>query len=450
MRSAMFSSVVALAATSCFSTSTLPLRPEAGVGQSLAWPLETKSAQVANVAGAEAPCATLARTIALRHPQLRAARARANGALARARAAAAPEPPHASVEVWDFPIGAPAEADREGMYMLGVSQAFEPLGAREALSRAEAEEARATGEELSETAREVWAEAARACTAWSTATALRTQLMAHRRLLVELREAMLTRYQAGGETLGMVARADAELAAGDRHVAEAEEEVAVSRDVLEALADGQVPLPGTAPGQAEARELLALESLLAVANASRGSLKGAQARRRSAVARAEAADAEANAPSMTVRGTYMQSPASRPGLGLMFEMSLPWLWGPGRARQDVARHDVAATEAEFASTQRAIRLEVTRAAGQVRALSRSLAVLIEREIPAAQRALEAERATLAAGEFNLTSWIQAAHALRQAHVDEARVRGALASAWIELESSVGKTVAPLGAERQQP
>jgi len=333
--------------------------------------------------------------------------------------------------------------------MVGVGQEFPPHGARDGLSRSQAEEARAASAELREVTREVWAEVARACTSWSAAEALRDRLASHRALLAEMSEAMLARYETGGETLGVVTRADAELAAAERHVAEAEEEVAVARANLLALAGEDVSLPADPPPLPRPRAQLELEPLVELA-ASRGSLEVAQAGRRSAQAQADAAVAEAKWPTFEVRATYMQTPSMRPGLGAMVAMSLPWLWGGGSHRREAARFETEAAGADAASAIRAVRVEVTRAAGQVRALSRALELLTEREIPAARQALEAERAALAAGDFNLASWIQAAHALREAHVDEARMRGALGGAWIDLESSVGRPLPEVTTTEEEP
>lgn len=437
--------VVALSTTGCLSTTTVQARRDAEAG--LARPPWTGGAAPPQATGSSATadvstCEGLARTIVASHPRLRAARARARAALARSRAEGSLPPPHASIEVWDFPIGDPSRADREGMYMLGVGQEFPAPGARDNRSLAEAEEARVALAELSDAGRELWAQARHACANWSAAEAVRSRLSSYRALLGESREAMIARYQTGGETLGIVSRADAELAAADRHVAEAEEEVLVARATLSALAGEEVAIPPSIPALETTNTAVDLDRLLALALSSRGDVSAADARRRSADARAAAATAEANAPSFEVRATYMQTPSMRAGLGAMFSMSLPWLWGGASDRRDSAQHEVEAARADASDVNRTVRVEVTRAAGQLRALGRALEILVEREIPAAQRALEAERAGLVAGDFNLASWIQAAHALREAHVDEARVRGALEHTRIDLEMSVGRPLAP--------
>jgi outer membrane protein TolC len=93
------------------------------------------------------------------------------------------------------------------------------------------------------------------------------------------------------------------------------------------------------------------------------------------------------------------------------------------------------------------RVEVVQAAGRVKALRRSLAVLRERELPAAERAVAAERASLGSGGFDLAGWLQAATALRVARVDEARMQGDIEHAVVDFDASVGRPLA--GARREE-
>ncbi len=188
--------------------------------------------------------------------------------------------------------------------------------------------------------------------------------------------------------------------------------------------------------------------LTAVALTERGDVNAAKSRQNAAAARLDAVETEANTPSFEVRATYMQTPGMRPGLGAMVGMSLPWLWGGGGDRKDGARHEFEAAAADSEVTRRMAKVEVARAAGRLRALRRSLAVLREREIPAAERAIEAERAMLGSAGFELSAWIQAATALRTARVDEARMRGEIEHAFVDLEASVGRTLEQVEQQRR--
>src|SRR5688572_18226759 len=81
-------------------------------------------------------CAALAEAITRSHPALRAAQHRARAATLRSDSEGSLPPPMLSFEIWDFPIGAPSRADREGMYMVGLGQEF-PGGGRSDRARAE-------------------------------------------------------------------------------------------------------------------------------------------------------------------------------------------------------------------------------------------------------------------------------------------------------------------------
>jgi outer membrane protein TolC len=395
--------------------------------------------------GASPSCEDLADRIALSHPALRAARFRAAAAAQRSHAESSLPPPTASFEIWDFPIGAPSRADREGMYMFGLGQEF-PGGGRTERSRAEQEmarEARAEGDDLG---RRLRAESAHACVAWSVAEAVRARLVDHRRLIEQVRDAALVSYRGSAGGLGAVARADAELAAAERRIAETEAESETARATLAALADDDVKLPGTAPELPPGERDASDRAVNASGGTTRGDVSAARARQAAAAARLEAASSEASTPSFEVRATYMQTPGERPGLGAMLGMSLPWLWGGGGERETGARHELEAASADADAVRRAARVEVAQASGRVRALRRSLAVLRERELPAAERAVAAERASLGSGGFDLAAWLQSANALRVARVDEARMQGEIEHAVVDFAASVGR---PLAAPRRE-
>lgn len=402
----------------------------------LCWSSEA-SAAPNEAAANRTSCAAFAEAIARSHPMPRAARARANAAVERSHAESSLPPPMASVEVWDFPIGDPSLADSEGMYMFGLGQEF-PGGGRSDRARAEeqmAHEARAEG---ADAIRRLKAEAAHACVSWAVAETVRARLVEHRRLLEQVREAALVGYRGSAGGLGAVARADAELASADRRIVESEAELETARTTLAAFAGPDIPLPSNAPALSGRGETPDAAKLTQIALATRGDIAAAQARKGSASARADAASSEASTPSFEVKATYMQTPGMRAGLGAMVGMSLPWLWGGGSSRRDGARHDFEAAAAEAESARRTARAEVAQAAGRVRALRRSLAVLREREIPAAERAVEAGRASLGSGGFDLSAWLEAASVLRAARVDEARTAGEIEHAFVDLEASVGR------------
>lgn len=447
-----FVCAVALAAVGCASTATEQTRRQ--VQTALAQAAAKGDDVAVEATGHPAPastasCEALAGRVAASHPRVMAGHARARASLSRSRSAGALPPPRASLEVWDFPIGAPGRAEREGMYMLGVAQELPAAGARDGRARAEVLEAEMALADAAVARREVWGEVMAACVDWSAAEAVRVGLLGHRQLLVDMREAVLSGYRGGADSLGMVARAEAEISAADRHVVEAEEELRVARETLVALVAGAAQVAELPPALEVPSDVGADAELVQRAEAQRSELLGADAKQASARARIEAADAEATMPMLEVSATYMQTPAMRAGLGAMVSMSLPWLWGGYDSVKQGAEQDGAAAAAERADVERTIRVQVTRAAGQLRALSRSHQILLSREIPAAARALDAERAALLTGSFSLSAWISASHALRQAHIDEARTRGALARARLELLLATGEPEA-LVTRRTQP
>lgn len=399
----------------------------------------------APIHGSATACSELADRIALSHPALRAARSRASAAVERSHAESSLPPPMASFEIWDFPIGAPSRADSEGMYMVGLGQEF-PGGGRSERSRAEREMAREAKAEGDDTGRRLRADAAHACVAWSVAEAVRARLLDHRHLLEQVRDAALVSYRGSAGGLGAVARADAELAAAERRIAELEAEVETARATLAAFAGGDVELPSTAPTLSTREQDVGDGQAARGGVTTRGDVNAARARQAAAAARLEAASSEASTPSFEVRATYMQTPGMRPGLGAMVGMSLPWLWGGGSERETGARHDLEAAAADADAARRAARVEVAQAAGRVKTLRRSLAVLRERELPAAERAVAAERASLGSGGFDLASWLAAATALRVARVDEARMQGDIEHAFVDVDASVGK---PLSSSPKQ-
>ncbi len=445
----VLSLVAGFTGSGCLSSATLHTRRE------VAAELDSSSfgrgaSEVAADGDAAAPpsaraadCAALAEAIVRAHPAVHAGRARASAALARSRAEGALPAPEVYVEAWNVGLGS---RGGNGMYMGGVVQELPAARSRDRMARAEAEEARASLGELAETERALFRELAHACVDWSAAEVRRASVAGHRSLYAETLEAAVARYGTGGETLGRVARIEAEVAAVERRLAEAEADAEAARAALEALAQDLAPIPAQAPALRERDAGVEIEQLVAAATASRGDVRAAEARARGAAARADAARAEARAPRFVLRATYMQEPGADPGLGAMASMSLPWLWGGGRDRRDAAEALAAAAQAEAAATGRSVRADLARAAAKVVALRRALEVLVTRELPAAERALEAERAGLAAGAFDLVAWIDAAHALESARSDVAVLRGELEHALVELETSMGRSRAGAGAE----
>ncbi|MBK7859749.1 MAG: TolC family protein [Archangiaceae bacterium] len=377
---------------------------------------------------------------------MRAALERAQAALARVDAAAAVAPPRAAFEIWDFPIGQPALAGREGIYMLGVSQELPAWGVRASRASAAAEEALATAHEARETWLTTWRELSHACVDWSETTEVVEQLGAYHGQLHSMREVAAARY-AAGDSLTRLARIDAEASIAEMHVAEAHAQLDGARAALGVLLQGLAVIPTQPPALPAARAIAALDELtrLAADRSPRPARTDAMAR--SAEHRADASSRAASLPAVEVRATYMQLPGQRAGLGAMVAVPLPWLWGQAAAERSAARHEAAAATEVSRDERRTLAAEVARVAARASALGKSLEVLEARVLPAARRAAEAEHISFSVGGANLIEWIEAAHLAREALVDRVRQRAQLEHAWVDL---LALTAAPLTTRESDP
>lgn len=386
-------------------------------------------------------CASLAAAGATKRPGPRAIRERARSTLASSEAEAALPPAELGFEVWDFPIGAPDRADREGMYMVRLGQSFTPLGARDARARAMAREAASMAGEASEAELGAWAQIANTCVEWSLAAWVEDVLGRHRALLEEGRDAAVAQLRGGG-TLDNVARADAELASFERLEHEALSNREAQRAELVALIGDAAEVPADPPPWVEPPPSSGLDpkKLAETAVARRGVVLASAERTQAARARREASEADDTEPVVGVEGTYMQTPGARPGVGVALTTTLPWIWGGGGARVRAASMSERAARSDEDETKVVVRVELSRALSRIRTAERSLKDIRERVLPANERAVQALHGTVSTGAFDLKAWLDAGHMLLDAHLDEARTKGALAHAWVDLVASVGGQV----------
>lgn len=393
-------------------------------------------------------CDDVARVAVATFPGLEAPRQRVREALAMARAEGALPAPSARVEVWDFPIGDPSRADREGMYMLGVAQELPPAGGLDGDARARVEQAREALGELAEMRREITSAASHACAGWASASLTRTRLLAWISVIDQMRTAVTARYGAGGGSLADVARVERERATAERMVRRAEGDAARAQAELRARlgVDASVSL-GDAPALPASPPELERGRVLEYALTHRGLLLAARARITGAAARASAAEARASTPTFMLAGQYMQTPQARAGMGLEVGMTLPWLWSGQRDALEAARADQAAEEAEVLGIERSLTVDVRVALAQLDTLSATLSSLREREAPAAQLALDAVAATYGAGQGTLLDWLDAARAIRELALEEADLQAEVGHALADLTGATGATPTELGAAR---
>lgn len=372
-------------------------------------------------------------------PGLAAPRARARAALAMARAEGALPAPSARLTVWDFPIGAPSMADREGMYMLGVAQELPPTAGLDASARASVEEAGAALGELAEMRREVASGAAHDCAEWAGAAWLRTRLVRWLASIETMRDAVAARYAASGASLADVARMERELATAARMLARAsadEERAAESlRARLGLLRSTSLGAPPPLDSSDVTRDA---SSAVEYALLHRGELRAARANIAAARARAAAAEARASVPTFMFGTMYMQSPQARAGLGLELGMTLPWLWSGEPARAEAARAEATAAEAEVAGLARSVEVEVRTALAALETTRRVLDVLRTREAPAATLAQDASASTYGAGEGALLDWLDAVRAAREVEMTEAELLTDVAHARTDVANAMGQ------------
>lgn len=427
--------LLAVAATGCLSSATEKAR-SAAASEVADGPAYAPAKVGASSTPTSDTCEAIGARIAARHPAPLAAMARARASLRRSHAAASAPGPTVWVELWDFPIGDPERADREGMYMVGVRQEIPVLGALDADARAQAEEARAQAAEGRDDSRKLYQQAALACVDWAVSARVADRYREYGEHLKAVREAGATAYAAGApSSLGSVARFEADAARIERRAIELDEQARASRDALVALAGEGIAIPEDPPALRRPPNEIDVESVIARALSARGDVAAARARSAAANARADAARAVAEVPKFEVAGTYMQTPGERAGLGAMVSMSMPWLGGGLADASDAAQEETTAANHQAAAAERAAEVEITTYAARLGTAQRALQSLEERELPAAERAAEAERAGLAAGSFDLTAWLLSAHMVLETRIEEEVMKGAVARAWIELEAA---------------
>ncbi|NUP13630.1 MAG: TolC family protein [Polyangiaceae bacterium] len=323
------------------------------------------------------------------------------------------------------------------MYMLGVRQEIPVLAALDADGRAEAELARAEAADGRDARRALYLQFAAGCVDWAVSRSLADRSREFASHLRSVREATAAAYGGGAQlTLGSIARADAEAARADRRAIDFDEQSQIAREALVALAGEDVALPELPPGIPEPPTDADVDAMLEGAIGRRGDVAAARARGASADARAESARAMADVPEFEVAATYMQMPGARPGLGAMVSMTMPWIGGALSDASEAAEAERDAARYQASAAERAASVDVHTQAARFRAARRVLRSIEEYELPASERAADAERAGLGGGgAFDLTAWLIAAHAMLEARIEREMAKGAVARSWVELRAA---------------
>ncbi len=363
---------------------------------------------------------------------------RARAMFETARADGALPPPEVNAQVWNVPFARPWSLGDADMYMVELRQRIPPWGSLDARSRAALAGFEAALAELSSREREV---ARRANEAWAeyVAGALHHRVHHdHLAVVDQMRDATTARASVGGG-LEALARVELERARVLRLLARFDSDRARAARVLGVLA-GRDPM---APSELDREALGATvsdsrESLEQRALARQRRMIEARARVSSARASVEAERAESSRPEFMVGLSGWFDPSHHNGYGANVSMTLPWLWGPGRARVAASEATLAAEEAAVREAELQTRAEVVEAFGRVRGFERELAQVRVDALPAALRALDATRARYVAGGAPLIEWLDVARMRLDLAMDEADLVVDLARAVAALEEAVGE------------
>ncbi len=388
-------------------------------------------------------CEQIAGRIAASDPIARARRGSARAGLARADAEGSLPAPQLSFELWDFPIGDPVRANREGMYMVGLSQRFPAPGLSNARARKEVELSSANLGAAEVARLAAWSEAMHACVDWVGARRKRERLGVQIALLDRIRGAVGAARSSGGSSLVDEANVDAERAATEQEIALLEVDERVGRGTLAALG-GAVGSETTEPPMlGEIAGAPSLDRVIAVALERRGEIASATSMLRVADAEVEVAGAESKIPELGVEAAYMQMPKARAGVEIAVSMSLPWLWSGGSGRRTAAAREVGVANAEAAAVVRAIRTQVTRTYERFEGDQRALASFKQRVVPAVDRVLEAEQARLTGGGFDLSALVLAIRRNHDVSIELSVRETALHHDLVDVETAAG---GPLDSE----
>lgn len=373
-----------------------------------------------------------------RSPSLTAMAHRARALVHAGRAERALPSPEVGVAVQNLPLARPYALGDAGMYMVEFQQRFPVAGARDARARAMSEEAQSLLAELSSGERMTAQRAADAYADYVRSAqerALQAQQVA---LLERMQGAIGARYSTGGSALADMPRLELELAKTRRAIARTEGDGVRVRAVLNALLRRPASAPLGAPREVQAETVrLSVEQLLALATTSRGATLAADARVRAAEARRAAADAEASTPEFMVGFGYWQDPRMRPGIGLSFSMSLPWLWGPQGERVAQAEEERAVESSVRESVAIDAQSEVTQAHAMLASAEAQFVVVDAQALPAVRRAIDALAAAYVTGNANLLEWIDAARAILDLEMEKIELGAELAHSIAALEQAVG-------------
>jgi outer membrane protein TolC len=376
-----------------------------------------------------------------RDPGMAARLERARAALAQAGVEASLPAPEAAVQVWNVPFQRPWALGDADMYMVELRQRLPPAGLRGAREREALALAEAALAELGTRERDL---ARRVAGAWAEhLAAARHHRVHHAHLAVIARMAEVARGRlaTGRGGLDELPRLDAEQARVRRLLSRFDNDRRRAARALAVLLgrDLEIPLalPDEAPGESVG---LSLDALVARALARRGAALAARSALAAARAGALAAHAEASRPELMVGLTAWIDPDHHHGYGASAAMTLPWLWGPGRAREEAAAARLRAEEHTLREVEDAIRAEVVEAHARVDGAARELALLTGDAQRAARQSVEAAETGYVTGGSTLLGWLDAARGLLDLRMEAIDLGLELDRALAALDEAVGEAL----------
>jgi len=376
------------------------------------------------------------------HPALKASEQRALAIERRGDAERKLPPPETMVQIWQVPLAKPYAIADAQMIMFGVAQTFPSPGARGARARAAVHEADAERALTADRRRQIRRDVDHAFADYVEATSRHAIHLEHRRVASRTAELARARHRGGGPLSDLV-QAEVDLARIDADVVTDGTRIEAARGRLNALL-GRDPLVPLGPPVVKEPEVATwdLRSALDAARRSRPELRAAAAASEARREDATAATKEALFPSFSVAALYFAptNPMPHHGYGLNASMSLPWLWGEGRARRDAAALAHAAATTEFAAARIPIDAEVAEQEAKARAGAMRLAALRDRALPASRRAFDVAWAGYEASRVDALTLLNARRMVVDVETDIVMARALLDHALADLEAAVGSEI----------
>lgn len=378
-----------------------------------------------------------------RSPRLRGGRARVAARIEEAGSASRLPDPQLQGQIWGAPLVRPYAAWESDALMLGVRQELPAMGtALDARARTSLFEAATQSAILQADEAQLTADARRAYAAYAAATRHVETHRAHVALLHEMVELARQAYQAGRGRQEDVLRLSVSLARAHTELFRYDADLQTSRAYLNALMARPPQAPLGPPAEddvvAGTADLATLERELAAA---RPEIRAAQAAVEASESRRDVVADESSWPSLMLGADYMYMPmrtdATQHAYGVMVGLSLPWL-NPGRADEvRAAERNVDADVAALEETRIAGLYELHAALARERAARNTLRVLEQEVGPQAEAALDAGRASFAAGTSDAVSLLATASALLEVRLEIITAKARLAEAVADVRRAVG-------------